>query len=94
METLRTSDIGKRLKEEWPDAYTSLQIELDCHVGSPPRLGRFKLYHEGANWHSAATFEGCIVKVKEALAIKAGGKPPPPPDVEVVIDPPAEADGD
>ncbi len=93
---LRTSEIGKRLQEEWPDAYTSLQIELECHVGTPPRIGEFRLYHERVTWHLAATFEECIAKVKEALAVKAGVKPPPPPppDVEVVIDPPAEADGD
>jgi hypothetical protein len=92
METLRTSEIGKRLQAEWPAAYTALQIEMNCHVGIPPRLGEIKLYHEEVSWHSAPTLEGCIAKVHEALAVKSGAKPPP--RAEVVIELPAEAVSD
>lgn len=81
METLRTSEIGKRLKAEWPDAFTSFVIEVDSHTKSPPTI-RLQLYHAVAGFHDGWTLEECIEKVKAALA----PKPPPPDDAEIVID--------
>ncbi len=80
METLRTSEIGKRLKEEWPDAFTQFTVRVDSHCGCPPEV-RLSVYHAGA-WCSGRTLEECIEKVKAVLA----PKPPSPGDTEVVID--------
>lgn len=91
METLRTSEIGKRLKAEWPDHFTTMKLELVCKPGSLPRVAEFWVYHERVGWHSAPTFEECVAKVKEALAPKP---PPVPSDVEVVIDTEAPSESD
>lgn len=88
---LRTSEIGKRLKEEWPDAYTTFSLNVDSHVGSPPKV-RLQLYHADTHdWFDGWTLEECIEKVKAALAPK-----PEPSGAEVAIelDHPAEAEGD
>lgn len=90
MGTLRTSEIGKRLQEEWPDAYTALNITVDCHPDSPP-IVIVTVYHQHGGHHKGRTFEECIAKVKDAL----GPKPLPPSesDLEVVLDHPAEVVG-
>ena len=81
MEILRTSEIGKRLKEEWPDAYTTFAVNVDSHTKTSPKV-RMQLYHEKAGWCEGRTFEECIEKVKAALAPKT----PPPDETEIVID--------
>lgn len=92
METLRTSEIGKRLKEEWPDHYTAVHIELDCHPGALPELTRFRLYHEHVSWHCASTFEGCIAEVKEALSPKSERKLSGGTEVVIDTEVPNESD--
>ncbi len=89
METLRTSEVGKRLKEEWPGVYTTFRVVVTSPATTPVQV-ELGVYHERAGHHEAPTLEECIEKVKAALA----PKPPPPDDTDVVIDTEASSGSD